>query len=120
MCISIPLRPGMNHLAFRLRATDRYGSKAAVVNPQSARFGAMMNHQLNRDEIVKRAFIGICEAREPLMRQAFEAIRQLHEGEVAGLPAHEVRRLRLLADSLYQAVIDYQLVKTGCFPSAIQ
>lgn len=68
---------------------------------------------------MKRLFIGICEAGEPLMRQALEAIRQLHEAEAAGLPGHEVGRLQLLADSLYHAVIDYQLVKAGCAPSTI-
>lgn len=57
---------------------------------------------------------------EPLMRQALEAIRQAHEAEAAGLPDLEVQRLHPLADSLYQAVIDFQLLKAGKPPSTIQ
>ena len=70
--------------------------------------------------VVKRTFIGMVEAGEPLMRQALEAIRQAHEAEAAGLPDLEVERLHLLADSLYQAVIDFQLLKAGKPPSTIQ
>ncbi|MFZ4964802.1 hypothetical protein ACL9RJ_11070 [Pseudomonas sp. Mn2068] len=68
---------------------------------------------------MKRTFIGIVEAGEPLMRQALDAIRQAHEAEVSGLPEYEVKRLHLLTDSLYQAVIDFQLVKAGKPPSTI-
>jgi len=63
---------------------------------------------------VKRTFIGMVEAGEPLMRQALEAIRQAHEAEDAGLPDLEVQRLHLLADSLYQAVIDRRITISGC------
>jgi len=70
--------------------------------------------------VVKRTFIGMAAAGEPLMRQALEAIRRAHEAEAAGLPDLEVQRLHLLADSLYQAVIDYQLLKAGKPPSTIQ
>lgn len=62
---------------------------------------------------MKRTFSGMVEAGEPLMRQALEAIRKAHEAEASGLPEHEVSRLQLLANSLYQAVIDFQLVKAG-------
>jgi len=65
--------------------------------------------------VVKRTFIGMVEAGEPLMRQALEAIRQAHEAEAAGLPDLEVQRLHL-----YQAVIDFQLLKAGKPPSTIQ
>ncbi|MNE39906.1 hypothetical protein D3C80_1338850 [compost metagenome] len=68
----------------------------------------------------KRTFIGMVEAGEPLIQQAIEAARQYHEAEDAGLPADEVQRLRLLADSLYQAVIDCQLIKAGRAPATIQ
>ncbi len=68
---------------------------------------------------MKRTFIGMSHAGEQLIRQALEAIRQLHEAEAAGLHEHEVRRLHLLSESLYQAVVDFQLVKAGCPPSTI-
>lgn len=57
----------------------------------------------------KRTFIGMVEAGEPLIQQAVDAMRQYHEAESAGLAAEEVERLRLLAESLFQAVSDYQL-----------
>jgi hypothetical protein len=59
------------------------------------------------------------EARETLMRQALETLRRLHAAEEAGFPQDEVERLRLLADSLYQAVIDFQLIRAGKPPSTI-
>lgn len=68
----------------------------------------------------KRTFIGIVEAGEPLIQQAIDAIRKYHEAKDMGAPAAEVERLRLLADSLYQAVTDYQLLAAGHPPSTIQ
>jgi len=59
------------------------------------------------------------ETGEPLIRQALEAIRKAQEADASGLPEHEVARLQLLADSLYHAVIDVQLVKAGNPPSTI-
>lgn len=53
--------------------------------------------------VVKRTFIGMVEAGEPLMRQALEAIRQAHEAEAAGLPDLEVQRLHPLADCMRPA-----------------
>lgn len=47
------------------------------------------------------------EAGEPLLQQAIEAMRHHREAEAAGKSPAEVQRLRLLADSLYQAVTDY-------------
>lgn len=69
---------------------------------------------------VKRTFIRMVEAGEPLIQQALEAIRQANDAEASGLPDHEIHRLRLMADSLYQAVIDFQLLKAGKPPSTIQ
>ncbi|ULL07762.1 hypothetical protein JNO42_12345 [Pseudomonas putida] len=57
----------------------------------------------------KLTFIGLVEAGEPLIKQAIEAMRAYHEAEAEGLPAAEVERLHLLAESLFQAVSDYQL-----------
>jgi len=49
------------------------------------------------------------EAGEPLIQQAVDAMRKYHDAEAADQPAEEVERLRLLAESLFQAVSDYQL-----------
>lgn len=62
---------------------------------------------------MKCALEGMVLACEPLMQQAIDAMRQLHEAEAAGAPAEEVDRLRLLAESLFQAVTDYQLQVLG-------
>jgi len=61
----------------------------------------------------KRTFIGLVEAGEPLIKQAIDAMRKYHEAEAAELPAAEIERLRLLAESLFQAVSDYQLRVTA-------
>ncbi|MFO3723931.1 hypothetical protein [Pseudomonas sp. HLMP] len=52
-------------------------------------------------------------AGEPLMQQAIDALRRYHEAEDSGAASEEVERLRLLAESLYQAVTDYQLYALG-------
>lgn len=65
---------------------------------------------------MKRTLEGMALAGEPLLRQALETIRALHRAEDAGASADELARLRLLADSLYHAVVDHQLLVTGdCF-----
>jgi len=57
----------------------------------------------------KRTFIGMIEAGEPLIQQAIDAMREYHQAQDRGAPPEEVERLRLLAESLFQAVSDYQL-----------
>ena len=57
----------------------------------------------------KRTFIGMVEAGEPLIRQAIDAMRAYHAAQDMGAPPEEVERLRVLAESLFQAVTDYQL-----------
>ncbi|EKT4484016.1 MULTISPECIES: hypothetical protein [Pseudomonas] len=57
----------------------------------------------------KRTFIGMVEAGEPLIQQAVDAMREYHLAQDRGAPAEEVERLRLLAESLFQVVSDYQL-----------
>lgn len=57
----------------------------------------------------KRTFIGMVEAGEPLIQQAVDAMREYHQAQDRGAPAAEVERLRLLAESLFQVVSDYQL-----------
>lgn len=68
----------------------------------------------------KRTFIGLVEAGEPLIQKAIEAMREYHQAQDRNALPDEVERLRLLADSLYQAVIDYQLVQAGRAPATIQ
>lgn len=67
----------------------------------------------------KRTFIGLVEAGEPLIQQAIDAMREYHQARDRKAPPEEVERLRLLADSLYQAVSDYQLIQAGRTPSTI-
>lgn len=57
----------------------------------------------------KRTFIGMVEAGEPLIQQAVDAMRDYHQALDLGASAEEIERLRLLAESLFQAVSDYQL-----------
>ncbi|WP_027907707.1 hypothetical protein [Pseudomonas taiwanensis] len=56
----------------------------------------------------KRSFIGMVEAGEPLIQQAIDAMRKYHKAQDYGAPREEVERLRLLAESLFEAVSDYQ------------
>lgn len=49
------------------------------------------------------------EAGEPLIQQAVDAMREYHQAQDLGASAEEIERLRLLAESLFQAVSDYQL-----------
>lgn len=57
----------------------------------------------------ERTFIGMVEAGEPLIQQAIDALRDYHQAQDKGAPADEVKRLHLIAESLFQAVADYQL-----------
>ncbi|MDH1143329.1 hypothetical protein N5C60_01720 [Pseudomonas mosselii] len=65
---------------------------------------------------VKRSIEGMIEAGEPLIREAIEALRTYHNAQDSGAPAEEVERLRLIAESSYQAVTDYQLYALGHQP----
>ncbi|MDT8921775.1 hypothetical protein RBE51_02820 [Pseudomonas taiwanensis] len=56
----------------------------------------------------KRSFIGMVEAGEPLIQQAVDAMREYHQAQDRRAPPEEVERLRLLAESLFEAVSDYQ------------
>lgn len=57
----------------------------------------------------KRTFIGMVEAGEPLIQQAVDAMREYHQAQDRGAQAEEIERFRLLAESLFQVVSDYQL-----------
>jgi hypothetical protein len=65
---------------------------------------------------VKRTIEGMIEAGEPMIREAIEALRTYHNAQDAGAPAEEVERLRIIAESAYQAVTDYQLYTLGHQP----
>jgi len=58
---------------------------------------------------VKRSIEGMIESVEPLMQQAVDAMREYHQAQDRGAPAEEIERLRVLAESLFQVVSDYQL-----------
>lgn len=62
---------------------------------------------------VKRTIEGMVEAGEPLIQEAIAALRLYHEAQAAGEAADQVERLRLIAESAYQAVTDYQLYALG-------
>ncbi|MNE92271.1 hypothetical protein D3C76_1059180 [compost metagenome] len=68
---------------------------------------------------MKRTLEGIALAGEPLLQQALEAVRAHHKVAKDGASAVEIERLRLLADSLFQTVVDYQLFKGGGLSQAI-
>ena len=57
----------------------------------------------------KRTFIGMVEAGEPLIQQAIDAMRDYYQAQDRRAPPEEVERLRLLAESLFHVVSDYQL-----------
>lgn len=65
---------------------------------------------------MKRTIEGMIEAGEPLIRAAIEALRTYHDAQDAGAPEEEVERLRLIAESSYQAVTEYQLYALGHQP----
>ncbi|WP_231138364.1 MULTISPECIES: hypothetical protein [Pseudomonas] len=49
----------------------------------------------------------------PAYTEAVEAMRRYHEAQDTGAPAIEVERLRLITESLFQAVTDYQMRAFG-------
>ncbi len=65
---------------------------------------------------MKRTIEGMVEAGEPLIQEAITALRQYREAQAAGVAPEQVERLRLIAESAYQAVTDYQLYALGHQP----
>lgn len=47
------------------------------------------------------------------LREALEAIKAHRDAKDGGAPRQEVERLRLLAEELYEAVIEYRLMLSG-------
>lgn len=62
---------------------------------------------------MKRTILGMTEAGEPLILEALEALRLYREAKTSGRPQEEIDRLKILAESLVQAVTDYQLFAVG-------
>ncbi|RSC29498.1 hypothetical protein EGT09_24910 [Pseudomonas putida] len=56
---------------------------------------------------MKKTLLGLLEAGEPLILEAIDARRRLHQAEARS--ADELERLRVIADSLCQAVTEIQL-----------
>nr|WP_092484696.1 hypothetical protein [Pseudomonas sp. NFACC42-2] len=55
----------------------------------------------------------LTDAEHLIVQQAVDALRQFHEAQAANLPEAEVNRLRLQAESLFQAITDYRLHYLG-------
>lgn len=68
---------------------------------------------------MKRTLQGMAKAGEPLLREALEAIRAHQRAQDEGASQETVERLGLLADSLYHAVVDFQLLEGGELPDSI-
>ncbi|HBO7312069.1 MULTISPECIES: hypothetical protein [Pseudomonas] len=49
----------------------------------------------------------------PAYTEAVEAMRRYHEAQGTGVPAIEVERLRLIAESHFQSITDYQMKAFG-------
>ena len=62
---------------------------------------------------MKRTILGMTQAGEPLIFEALEALRLYREAKTSGRPQEEIERLKILAESLVQAVTDYQLLAVG-------
>ena len=62
---------------------------------------------------MKRTILGMTEAGEPLILEALEALRLYREAKTSGRLQEETDRLKMLAESLVQAVTDYQLLAVG-------
>ncbi|HDS0925548.1 TPA: hypothetical protein QDZ23_000149 [Pseudomonas putida] len=48
-----------------------------------------------------------------MYEDAVEALKRLHDAQASGRPADEIERLRMIAESQFQAVTDYQLKALG-------
>ncbi|MBH3376059.1 hypothetical protein AAH995_17575 [Pseudomonas putida] len=62
---------------------------------------------------MKRTLEGTAKAGEPLLREALVAIRAHQHAQDSGASRETVERLRVLADFLYHAVVDFQLLEAG-------
>ncbi|OZY39421.1 hypothetical protein CJF43_23185 [Pseudomonas fragi] len=62
---------------------------------------------------MKRTILGMTQAGEPLILEALKALCLYREAKASGRPQEEIDRLQILAESLVQAVTDYQLLAVG-------
>ena len=62
---------------------------------------------------MNRSFEKMIMPDDPLMLQAIEAMKLFQEAKDLGASAEEIERLRILAESLFQAITDYQLRALG-------
>lgn len=65
---------------------------------------------------MKRSIEGMILAGEPLINEALDDMRAYHSAQDSGASAEEVERLRLIGESSFQAVTDYQLYALGHQP----
>ena len=68
---------------------------------------------------MKRTLKGLARAGEPLLREALDAIRAHQAAQDSGASPETIERLRVLADSLYHAVVDFQLLQAGSLSESI-
>jgi len=68
---------------------------------------------------MKRTLEGMTKAGEPLLRDTLDAIRAHQDAQDSGASPEIVERLRVLADSLYHAVVDFQLLEVGSLSESI-
>lgn len=57
---------------------------------------------------MNKHIFSILEAGNPLMTQALDAMKRYHEAQAAKVSEAEIERLRLEAESLFQAVSEFQ------------
>ena len=68
---------------------------------------------------MKRTIEDAVLAGEYRLLEALSAYRAFKDADEGGAPAHEVRRLWILAESLYHAVNDFQLLVASPPPSTV-
>jgi hypothetical protein len=68
---------------------------------------------------MKRTLEGMAKAGEPLLREALDAIRAHQTAQDNGASPETIERLRVLADSLYHAVVDFQVLEAGSLSESI-
>lgn len=68
---------------------------------------------------MKRTLEGLAKAGEPLLREALEAVRTHRGAQDGGASEEELERLKVKADFLYYAAIDFQLLEAGNLPESV-
>ncbi len=68
---------------------------------------------------MERTLEGMAKAGEPLLREALDAMRAHQAGQDNGASPETIERLRVLADSVYYAVVDFQVLEAGSLSESI-